>query len=128
MLGMGRASVNQLLKIRNLPAELKDESIAFDTPKSILVELCTIKDEKLIKKLWNRSRKESLSIADIRRVRDAAKKHKAAAEEEAELSLQERMIRKAFDALEVLKDKPLSEAERARLTELQAKIVAILES
>jgi ParB family chromosome partitioning protein len=127
MLGMGRASINQLLKIRNLPEELKQESIASDTPKSILVELTSIKDEKLIKKLWARSKKEALSIADIRRVRDAAKKHKEAAEEEAELSLQERMIRRAFDALEVLKNKPLSEAERARLVELQAKIAAMLD-
>ena len=127
MLGMGRASINQLLKIRHLPAELKRESIALDTPKSILVELSSIKDQQLIKKLWARSKKEALSIADIRRVRDAAKKHKEAAEEEAELSLQERMIRKAFDALEILKDKPLTEAERARLTELQAKIATILE-
>jgi len=127
MLGMGRASVNQLLKIHTLPEELQKESIALDTPKSILVELASIKDQAAIKKLWNRSKKEALSIADIRRVRDAAKANKKQGEEEAELTLQERMIRKAFDALEVLKKKPLTEAERARLVELQAKIAGILE-
>lgn len=124
MLGMGRASVNQLLKIRSLPEELRVESIELDTPKSMLVELASISDVTLIKRLWNRSKKEALSIADIRRVRDAAKTGKK--EVEVELSREERAIRQAFDALESLKGRPLSEAERVRLSELHAKISELL--
>ena len=124
ILGLGRASVNQLLKIRTLPDELREESLALDTPKSILVELASVNDEKLIKRLWNRSKNEALSVADIRRVRDAAKKGKK--EVEVELTREERALRQAFDALEALKGRPLTEAERARLTELQAKIAELL--
>jgi ParB family chromosome partitioning protein len=127
ILGMGRVSVTQLLKIRSLPDEIKAESITLNTSKSMLIELCSISDEKIITKLWNRSKNEALSIADIRRVRDKAKTSKKNAEEEIELSAQEKAIRKAFDALESLKDKPLSEAERARLIELQAKVSALLD-
>lgn len=124
ILGMGRASVNQLLKIRSLPDEVRQESIALDTPKSILVELASVSDEKAIKRLWGRSKKEALSIADIRRVRDAVKKGKK--EVEVELTRQERALRQAFDALESLKGHPFTEAERARLAELQAKIIELL--
>ena len=124
MLGIGRASVNTLLKIRNLPEEVKQESIALDTPKTILIELSTINDGAAIRKLWNKSKKESLSIADIRRVRDAVKHGKK--EVEVELTREERALRQAFDALEFLKDRPLSETERTRLNELRVKIATLL--
>lgn len=124
ILGIGRASINQLLKIRTLPDEVREESIALDTSKSILVELAGVSDEKAIKRLWARSKKEALSIADIRRVRDAVKKGKK--EVEVELTRQERALRQAFDAIESLRGHPLTEAERARLSELQAKIIELL--
>ena len=76
MLGTGRASINQLLKIRDLPDDIKLESIALDTSKTILVELCSVKDEPAICKLWKRSKKEALSIADIRRVKASIKNKK----------------------------------------------------
>lgn len=124
ILGIGRQSINALLKIRTLPDEVREESIALDTPKTILVELASVSDEKAIKRLWARSKKEALSIADIRRVRDAVKKGKK--EVEVELTRQERALRQAFDAIESLRGHPLTEAERARLSELQAKIIELL--
>ncbi len=128
MLGMGRLSVTALLKIRSLPEEIRLESLALDTPKSLLIELAGINDTKTIERLWSRSKKEALSIADIRRVRDAVKRQQPLTDESSLLlSAQERAIRRAFSAVEFLKDKPLSEAERARLVELQAKIAAMLD-
>jgi ParB family transcriptional regulator, chromosome partitioning protein len=126
MLGMGRASVNQLLKIRDLPDEVRLESLELNTPKSILVELASIKDTAAITKLWKKSKNEALSLAQIRAVRNA-KKTKKDVGDGVELSRQEKAIRSAFDSLEALKDHPLSEAERARLSELHAKITALLE-
>ena len=103
---------------------MKQESIGLDTSKTILIELSTINDGAVIRKLWNKSKKESLSIADIRRVRDAVKHGKK--EVEVELTREERALRQAFDALEFLKDRPLSETERTRLNELRVKIATLL--
>ncbi len=49
-------TVNQILKIRNLPDDIKEDSIVLDTPKSILIELSKLKDKKTVSRLWKRSK------------------------------------------------------------------------
>ena len=43
------------------------------------------------------------------------------------LPLEEKALRQAFDALDKLKERPLSETHRGRLNELHAKISELLE-
>ncbi|MEA3639971.1 MAG: ParB/RepB/Spo0J family partition protein [Lamprobacter sp.] len=126
MLGMGRASLNQLLKIRALPDDIKQESVVADTPKSILIELSSIKDEPVVRRLWKRYRNSDLTIADIRRVRDAGKNKKGATEELTGINIEERNIRKAIGAIATLVEKPLTDQERSLLVELQQRIQTLL--
>lgn len=123
LIGKSRITVNQLLKLRTLPEEVKAESIALDTPKTILVELSKLNDEKTITRLWRRSKSEALSVAQIR----AAKTKKTQPADDSEPpSPTGRAFERAFNALAILKVADLTDDDRGRLMDLRAAIDALL--
>jgi len=65
-LGKGRLVVNQLLKINDLPADIKTASVEAKTPKTVLVELSQIKKKSDQLELWNKSKGRGLSVKEIR--------------------------------------------------------------
>lgn len=66
VIGKPRQTVNQLLKINALPSLIKIESVEFDTPKTILIELAQISDLDIQLSLWDRARQGRLRVSDIR--------------------------------------------------------------
>ncbi|MEO0439169.1 MAG: hypothetical protein AAF098_20010 [Pseudomonadota bacterium] len=98
------------------------------TGKSLLIELAQTKDDALVNKLWKKTKDEALSVAQIRKEREKLNAVKTRKEDEPVLAIQERTLRLIHDSLEKLRDKPLSESERQRLSQAQATISELLEN
>ncbi len=118
LLGKNRHTINQLLKVRQLPAAIRAEAAEIGISKSILVELAQLSDEALQLKLWQKGREDNLTVKEIREASKALvdraglpKKNAGAgrlAPSEAAIS----RLRKAADGLQ---KQPLTEADRTEV-------------
>ena len=125
LLGKSRTMVNQILKLRDLPEEVRAESITLDTSRNILMELARLNDAATIRRLWKHS-KTDLSPARIRAVKERMAKSKGKGAPEDETSPSERAFARAFNSLEILKAVELSDDDRGRLMDLRAAIDELL--
>ncbi|OAO03115.1 hypothetical protein A8B75_00965 [Sphingomonadales bacterium EhC05] len=118
LLGKNRLTINQLLKVRQLPAAIRAEAAEMDVSKSILVELALLTDEAMQLKLWQRGREGGLTVREIR---EAAKAPERSDGEPTNKTSVRRLTRSGSaifqvnKAVDVLQKQKLSEADRAEI-------------
>ncbi|MEM1199029.1 MAG: hypothetical protein AAGI06_06930, partial [Pseudomonadota bacterium] len=122
VIGKPRQTVNQLLKINALPSLIKIESVEFNTPKTILIELAQISDLDIQLSLWDRARQGRLRVSDIRNAKPRkARASKSASDGASKLASLDQTIEQGerfFRMLADLEPSKMSNYDRGKVSEL----------
>ncbi len=68
IVGKARNTISELLTLNSLPDEIKAECRSSDTPKNVLLEIAKRKDPEEMKYLFEKVKKEKLTVAKIRQL------------------------------------------------------------
>jgi ParB family chromosome partitioning protein len=121
LLGKNRQTINQLLKVHELPEAVRAEAANSAVSKSILIELAQINDARLQMKLWERARENNITVKEVRQ---AAKTPEIAAEKATpaqgarRLAPIEAALARLAQAADALQAHPMSDEHRSRVHEI----------
>lgn len=131
ILGKNRLTIQQLLKLGSLPDEIRQDPIATNLHKSVLIEIASIDDIDLQKEVWGRVQDGGLTVAAIRDAKQGGAPSKPAAKKKASegrLTPVEAALMKISSAITTLQGKDLSKSDRRQAQELVTQLGDILSS
>jgi ParB family chromosome partitioning protein len=80
VIGKARNTVNEILRLADLPEDVKEESRASDVPRSVLIEIVRAGDAEAQRALWRRHRDAGGTLRSIRATKNAGRDPKAQTE------------------------------------------------
>ena len=126
LIGRSRTAVNKILKIRDLPDEIKAESIALGTNRTLLVELAQLKDGGEVQRLWRKVKAGGITSDEVRNAGKRKTSQHAQQSEGSHKTPFERALERAFSAIPTFKAVELTAENRERLIELREALEAVL--